>query len=100
MPPVGRQSDARLTRPKNGLTRAGLLMEVADQPDGGWGTNFYGSRVMLCNRVDSFRLARHLGVSAIRFTNADLSTNRVPLCKEQTASRRSVKNREVRDLHY
>ena len=34
MPPVGRQSDVRLTRPKNGLTRAGLLMEVADDPLG------------------------------------------------------------------
>src|SRR5215470_775776 len=36
-----------------------------------------------------------------RFTQADLSMkNRVPLYKGQTASRRSVENREVRDLYY
>jgi len=28
------QSDVRLPRPKNGLTRAGLLMEVADDTPG------------------------------------------------------------------
>jgi hypothetical protein len=32
--------------------------------------------------------------------NASGLKNRVPLLKRQTASRRSVENREVRDLHY
>src|SRR4029077_10460749 len=45
---------------------------------------------------------RHQGSSrepVIRVNPSRLK-NRVPLYKEQTASRRSVENREVRDLHY
>jgi len=32
MPPVGRHSAVRIARPKKGLTRAGLLLEVARKP--------------------------------------------------------------------
>ena len=56
MPPVGRHSAVRIARPK-WLDTAGLLMEVADQSDGGLGSNFDAS-ARYADRMDSFRFAR------------------------------------------